>query len=99
MGLTVEAGDPSGLRADVLVVPVAEGTDTVAEGLDERLRTRCGELLAAGEASGEFAKTTLVHLDGDSPVKRVALAGLGRRVDADAIRTAVATAAREASRI
>src|SRR6266540_2651170 len=99
MGVTVEAGDPSDLRADVLVVPVAEGADGVAEGLDERLRARCVELLSSGEATGEFAQTTLVHLDPDGPVKRVALAGLGRRVDADAVRTAVAGAAREASRV
>src|SRR6266540_3491773 len=99
MGVTVEAGDPSDLRADVLVVPVAEGADGVAEGLDERLRARCVELLSSGEATGEFAKTTIVHLDPDGPVKRVALAGLGRRVDADAVRTAVAGAAREASRV
>jgi len=99
MGVTVEAGDPSDLRADVLVVPVAEGADGVAEGLDERVRARCAELLSSGEATGEFAKTTIVHLDPDGPVKRVALAGLGRRVDADAVRTAVAGAAREASRV
>jgi leucyl aminopeptidase len=99
MGLTVEAGDPSGLRADVLVVPIAEGGDALPAGLDERVRARCAELLASGEVTGEFAKTTLVHFDGDAPVKRVALAGLGRHIDADAVRTAVATTVREASRV
>jgi leucyl aminopeptidase len=99
MGLTVEARDAPGLRADVLVVPVPEGANAVADGLDERVRARCAELLASGEATGEFAKTTLVHVDGDAPVTRIALAGLGRRVDADAVRTAVATAARETSRV
>src|SRR6266849_7290357 len=61
--------------ADVVVVPVAEGKQPPA-GADARV----GELIASGEASAEFAETTVVHVDG----MRLAIAGLGRRADADA---------------
>src|SRR6266536_3067211 len=81
-------GTPSG--ADVVVVPVAEGKDPPA-GADARVR----ELIASGEASAGFAETTLIHADGT----RLAIAGLGTRTDSDAIRTAVAGAARETRRV
>src|SRR5215204_1460317 len=99
MGVTVEARDAPNLQADLLVVPFAEGADTIAEGLDESIRARCAELIEGGEASGEFGTTTVVHLGGDSGVQRVAVSGLGRRVDADAVRTAVANAVRAARQI
>jgi len=79
---------PSG--ADVVVVPVAEGGEPPA-GADAVVR----ELIASGEASTEFAQTTVVHANGT----RVAVAGLGRRTDADAVRTAVAGAARQTRRV
>jgi leucyl aminopeptidase len=79
---------PSG--ADVIVVPVAEGKEPPA-GADARV----GELIASGEASAQFAETTIVHVDGT----RLVIAGLGRRTDADAVRTAVAGAARETRRV
>jgi leucyl aminopeptidase len=99
MGVTVEARDASELRADLLVVPFAEGATAVAAGVDERIRARCADLIHSGEASGAFGATTVVHLDGDSAVSRVAVSGLGRRVDADAVRTAVATAVRASARV
>jgi leucyl aminopeptidase len=79
--------------ADVLVVPVREGGDAPAAA-----PPRVAELLASGEASTEFASVTLVHVGGDGP-SRIAVAGLGRHVDANAIATAVGVAAREASRV
>src|SRR5215211_6038032 len=94
MGLTVEALDAPGLRADLLVVPFAEGAESIADGLDENVRARCKALVDSGEATGEFGAATLVHLEGDAAVERVAVCGLGRRVDADAVRTAVANAVR-----
>jgi leucyl aminopeptidase len=99
MGVTVEARDAPKLQADLLVVPFAEGADTIAEGLDEPIRARCAELVESGEASGEFGTTTVVHLGGDFRVQRVAVSGLGRRVDADAVRTAVATAVRAGAQV
>src|SRR5215212_2505207 len=96
MGVTVEARDASELRADLLVVPFPEGAGSVADGLDERIRSRCAALVDSGEATGEFGATVLLHLGGDDGVQRVAVCGLGRRVDADAVRTAVANAVRAA---
>ena len=79
------------VEADVVVVPVAEGGEPPA-GADERVR----ELLSSGEASTEFGETTIVHTDDGT---RLAVAGLGKLPDADAIRTAVAGAARETRRV
>jgi leucyl aminopeptidase len=78
--------------ADVLVVPVREGGEAPANA-PERVR----ELLESGEATGEFAQATLVHVDGGP--KRIAVAGLGKRADAHAVASAVGAAARAAKRI
>jgi leucyl aminopeptidase len=88
--MQVEGRSAGDVDADVLVIPVAEGGEPPA-GADARVR----ELLASGEASDAFAETTLVHDNG----RRIAVAGLGRHVDGDAIRTAVAGAARDARRV
>jgi leucyl aminopeptidase len=99
MGVTVEARGAPDLEADLLVVPFAEGASTFADGLHEAIRSRCADLVQSGEASGEFGATMVVHLDGDSGVKRLAVSGLGRRIDADAVRTAVATAVHASPRV
>ncbi len=83
-------GEPS--DADVLVVPVREGGEAPSAA-----PKRVAELLTSGEASSEFGETTLVHVDGGT--KRIAVAGLGTHVDAQAISTAVGKAAREARRV
>src|SRR6266436_561341 len=88
--MRVEAQSAENVDADVVVVPVAEGGEP-PPGADERIR----ELISSGEASTEFAETTVVHTNGT----RLAIAGLGRLADADAIRTAVAGAARETRRV
>src|SRR5262245_59551573 len=78
--------------ADVLVVPVREGGEAPAAA-----PARVRELLESGEATGEFAQATLVHVDGGP--KRIAVAGLGKRADAHAVASAVGAAARAAKRI
>ena len=78
--------------ADVLVVPVREGGDPPAAAPG-----RVRELLESGEASGEFAQATIVHVDGGP--KRIAVAGLGTHVDAHAVASAVGAAARAAKRV
>jgi leucyl aminopeptidase len=88
--MRVEATDANEVDADVVVVPVAEGGEP-PDGADERVR----ELISSGEASTEFAETAVFHENG----KRLAVAGLGKLADADAIRTAVAGAARETCRV
>jgi leucyl aminopeptidase len=88
--MRVEAKGAEELDADVVVVPVAEGGQPPA-GADGRV----AELIASGEASTEFAETTVVHSNGT----RLVVAGLGRLADADAVRTAVTAAARETQRV
>jgi hypothetical protein len=88
--MQVEATGLKDLDADVVVVPVAEDGKPPA-GADGRV----AELIASGEASTEFAETTVLHSNGT----RLVVAGLGRLADADAVRTAVAAAARETQRV
>jgi leucyl aminopeptidase len=88
--MRVEATNPDEVDADVVVVPVAEDGEPPA-GADERVRG----LISSGEAGTEFGALTVVHTDGT----RVAVAGLGKLADADAVRTAVAGAARETRRV
>src|SRR6266536_1669686 len=88
--MRVEAQGAGNVDADVVVVPVAEGGQPPAGG-----DARGGEPDSTGEASTEFGETTLVHTDGE----RLAVAGLGKLADADAIRTAVAGAARKTQRV
>src|SRR5689334_6477231 len=88
MQVEAQAGD--GLTADVVVVPVAEGGDPPG-GANERVR----ELVSSGEAGTEFGAVAVTVVNG----QRIVVAGLGRRADADAVRTAVAGAARETRRV
>src|SRR6266536_1883323 len=88
--MRVEAQGAVNVDADIVVVPVAEGGQPPA-GADARV----GELISTGEASTEFGETTVVHTNGS----RLAVAGLGKLADADAIRTAVAGAARKTQRV
>jgi len=87
--MQVEARDTGGLEADVIVVPVAE--DGPPSDADERVRA----LVASGEAGTGFGDVTVAR----TPSTRLAVAGLGGLVDADAIRTAVAGATRETARV
>jgi leucyl aminopeptidase len=88
--MRVESQPAGEVDADVVVVPVAQDGQPPA-GADGRV----AELIASGEASTEFAETTVVHSNGT----RLVVAGLGRLADADAVRTAVAAAARETQRV
>jgi leucyl aminopeptidase len=88
--MRVEAQAAGDVSADVVVVPVAEGGEAPA-GADGRVTG----LLASGEAGSEWGALSVIHTDGT----RLAVAGLGRRPDADAVRTAVAHAARETRRV
>ena len=88
--MRVEAQAADRIDADVVVVPVAEGGEPPA-GVPDSVR----EVLSSGEAGTEFGSLALSHVDG----RRFAVAGLGKLADADAVRTAVAAAARELRRI
>ena len=92
MAITIESTGAQSLEADVLVVPVVEDTPALPDALDDALRTRLTPLLGS-EVTGSLGEATLVHLE-NGPVQRVALAGVGKRdrIDADAVRTAMAAA-------
>src|SRR5580765_966014 len=88
--MQVEAQAADRIDADVVVVPVAEGGEP-PKAAGEQVR----ELLSSGEAGTAFGSVTVVHAEG----RRLVVAGLGGRADADAVRTAVAGAARETKRV
>jgi leucyl aminopeptidase len=88
--MRVEAQSLREANAEVVVVPVAEGGEPPAD-TDERV----AHLISSGEASTEFAETTVIHTNGT----RLVVAGLGKLADADAVRTAVAGAACETQRV
>src|SRR3954447_2921104 len=81
MQVEAQSGD---LTADVVVVAVAEGGEA-PRGAHEQV----SELLASGEAGTAFGSVTVTVVNG----QRIAVAGLGRRADADAVRAAVSGAA------
>lgn len=100
MGIKIESSGAGELEADVLVVPLVEDARELPAGLDSALRARLQPLLEDGEVTGTFGEAALVHL-GDGPVRRVALAGLGKRhrIDGDSARTAMTAAVRETRRV
>jgi leucyl aminopeptidase len=97
MRVEVKAVAPEQVEADVVAVPLA-GDDELAGAaaeLDSKLDGLLGKLAADGELKGEAGRVAIVHVDGKLGARRVAVAGLGDQVDADALRTAAAAVARE----
>ena len=100
MRVEVEAGSPESVEADVLAAPLlasAPLTGPVAA-LNGRLGERLAELVEQGEVSGKLQTAPLLHLNGELKAGRLAIAGIGAReaLDADSVRTAAGTVAREA---
>src|SRR5918992_3425573 len=95
MEVEVSAAEPEALEVDVLGVPVRAPAD--AGTFAAAFRARLAPLAEGGEVTGEAGNAVLVHLDGEFAPKRVAAAGVGEDVDADAIRTAAAAVARLAA--
>jgi leucyl aminopeptidase len=100
MRVEVQAGSPESVESDVLAAPLlaAEGVTGPAAVLNDRLGELLSRLAGQGELTGKLKTAPLVHLDGELKATRLALAGIGAReaVDADALRTAAGTLAREA---
>jgi leucyl aminopeptidase len=99
MRVEIEPGSPESVAADVLAAPLL-AQDTLggpAARLDERLHGLLRRLADEGELSGKLKTAPLVHVDGELKASRLAVAGVGTReaLDADALRTAAATVARE----
>jgi len=91
----VSAGSPASARAEALVVFAFEGSKRI-EGVEGgKLRAFVESLAASDGFRAKRGRTLLCHAPAGSGAKRVIVAGLGRReaYDADAIRSAAATAA------
>jgi leucyl aminopeptidase len=99
MRVEVEARSPESVEADVLAAPLlaAEPANKPVAALNERLGGLLAKLVDEGELSGKLKSAPILHVDGDLNAARLAVAGIGPRelVDADALRTAAATVARE----
>src|SRR4051812_27108099 len=97
MRVEVKAVAPEQVEADVVAVPLA-GDDKLAgaaAALDSKLDGPLGKLPADGELKSAAGHVAVVHVDGKLGARRVAVAGLGDQLDADALRTAAAAVARE----
>ena len=96
MQVAISSADPARVEAAVLALPVTDSPGQAPEALTQLL----DRLRASGELSAEPGDSLLLHVDGKLGAPRVALAGVGERgrIDADSLRTAAATVAREASR-
>jgi len=99
MQVEVQAVSPEEVEADIVAVPLAggDGLSGAAAALDSALDGLLGRLAGDGELRGEAGRTAIVHVDGKLGTGRVAVAGLGDRLDADALRTAAAAVAHETS--
>src|SRR5919201_1206089 len=99
MRVEVEAGSPESVDADVLAAPLlaAEPANAPVAALNERLGGLIAKLVDEGELSGKLKTAPILHVDGELNAARLAIAGIGARagIDADAVRTAAATVARE----
>src|SRR5919201_716861 len=96
MQVQVQAAAPAEVDADTLAVPLTEeGLTESAQSVDAKLEGLLQQLLDEGELRGELGYAHIVHVRGNLPAKRVAVAGLGKRdeVDADAVRTVGAAVA------
>jgi leucyl aminopeptidase len=88
ISVSTRRGDPADTEADTRVVGLFE--DEALE--DERLQ----RLVIAGEAKGALKKVAVAHEDapgGDGALRRVIVAGLGKREELDAEKARVAAAA------
>jgi leucyl aminopeptidase len=98
--VTIEVSSPGEIEPDTLALPFssddAEIASNGARQLDDRVEARLRGLAAGGELKGELGKTVVLHADEDSKVRRVVVAGIGKRaeVDADAMRTAASAVVR-----
>jgi leucyl aminopeptidase len=98
--VTIEVTPPGGSEPDTLAVPFSMDDSEVPPNgsaqLADRVTARLRRLAAAGELKGELGKTVVLHGDEGSNVRRVVVAGLGKRadVDADAMRTAASAVVR-----
>jgi leucyl aminopeptidase len=92
MLVEVSEAEPGDLEVDILGIPVRSAA--AAPILPGAFQATLAPLAESGEVTGEPGSAVLVHMDGDAAPRRIAAAGVGGDVDADAIRTAAAAVAR-----
>jgi len=97
MGVEIEIGLPGPVAADALAVPVTEPPSD----LTGDVRGQFQRVAESGELRGKRGEAILLHAGGDLPASRLIAAGIGAResVDAEALRTAGASAARKLARV
>jgi leucyl aminopeptidase len=94
----VRAAQDTPPEADVLAVPVgAAGLPAIATALDGG----AAKISAEEDVASEVGRTAVLYPDGAAPTRRIVLVGLGAtaELDADTLRTAAASVARETKRI
>jgi leucyl aminopeptidase len=98
--ITIEVSPPGEFEPDTLALPFSSDDSEVpsngARQLEGGIGARLRRLAAGGELKGELGKTVLLHGDEGSGLRRVVVAGVGKRadVDADAVRTAASAVVR-----
>jgi leucyl aminopeptidase len=97
--VTIEVSPPGEIEPDTVALPFSsDDSELPSNGaqLDDRVEARLRALAAGGELKGELGKTVVLHGDAESNLRRVVVAGVGKRaeVDADAMRTAASAVAR-----
>jgi leucyl aminopeptidase len=98
--VTIEVSAPGAGEPDTLALPFSSDDSEVpsngASQLDDRIEAQLRRLATGGELKGDLGKTVVVHADGESNLRRVVVAGVGKRseLDADAMRTAASAVVR-----
>ena len=92
--MEIEVSGSGGGSPDALALVLTE--DESAPRSDGGVPAQLRQLAEDGELHGELGRTVVVYGNGHSAVRRVVVAGVGKRadVDADAVRTAAAAVAR-----
>jgi leucyl aminopeptidase len=98
--VTIEVSRPGATEPETLALPFSSDDSAVpsngAQHLDDRINAQLRRLAVEGELKGELGKTVVLHGNGESNLRRVIVAGIGKRaeVDADAMRTAASAVVR-----
>jgi leucyl aminopeptidase len=106
MRITVEAGNPAAVAADLLVVAVAKlaapprsRLPAAAAALDRRLGGALAAVVASGDFTGKPGETQLIYPRESGAARRILLLGIGEeaKLDADALRSAAGSAVGQAA--
>ena len=98
MRVEVSASQESPPEADVLAVPIGpDGLPAPAASIDGPL----ADVAREEDVAAKVGRTAVFHPNGGAPARRIVLVGLGpaAEIDADAVRTAAASVARETKRV